>query len=481
MSNQSVLASSTRSGVRRFLSFFFCVFALSAVWSFANPMFASPDEGQHMVRAEGIVRGQFESPYRVPSLPVGVENCYALQPTATADCMVFNWTTTTRDIETANDNYPPLFHALIGVPTLVFQGEVGAYAMRLTNALLCSVLIGLALNSLARSLSGVLFVVAATLSLTPMIFFVSGTVNPSGLAASSGLAVFSALAVADHLSPPRTADIHLAGSAALILLLIRRDSVYWAAVCAFVLLVVCGRSYLAGVLRTGIGKFWLAACTLAAGYSFITSGRGAGNSFVENAGLEGTGSLKGTWNGIAWLTEYLRQHFGKFGWLDTDLPEPIYILCYVLLGSLVLLAATLGTRRRAAEVAMMATICVVIPVAIGYLRFPYFQARYMFPVSMGLVPIAARALSGVVSGAQKRLRVLLLCAFVVIQVGALAQNLRRYAVGRFGTWLYPLREVWDPRVATSIFWLVAGLVIAVMYAVLVYKTASTQQSGRGGT
>lgn len=476
MFGRSVLARKPTPGFPHFLTFFLCVFALSVVWSFANPMFASPDEDQHMIRAEGIVRGQFSSPYRVPSLPTNAKMCYALQPTVTADCMVLDWTTTPREFETANDTYPPLFHALIGVPTLFVQGEAGAYAMRLTNALMCSILIGLALCSMARKLSGTSLVLASTLSLTPMTFFVSGTVNPSGLAAATGLAIFSSLALADHRESPQNFDMHLAGSAAFILLLIRRDSVHWAAVCAVALMFICGKSYLSGLLRSNVGRFWLATCTLAGAYSFLTSGRGAGDSFVENAGLEGTGSIKGSWNGIAYLTEYLRQHIGKFGWLDTDLPEPIYILCYVLLGSIIILAVLFGEKRRALSVMLIALLCTAIPVAIGYLRFPYFQARYMFPLSSALVPIAAHALLGVAAADRRRPKVFLLCCFVVVQVAALAQNQRRYSVGRFGTWLYPIRDVWDPQIATSLFWLVAGLAVTLTYAGLVYKNASTSLS-----
>ena len=75
-----------------FATFFF-VFAL---WSAAVPMYGTPDEPAHMVRAAGIVRGQVDGDlnedrrytYDVPAILNSQPGCYAFKKEATADCLV---------------------------------------------------------------------------------------------------------------------------------------------------------------------------------------------------------------------------------------------------------------------------------------------------------------------------------------------------------------------------------------------------------
>ena len=45
-------------------------------WSLTNPMFASPDENIHLIRSQGVVRGDFSSPYRTDGISDVV--CFAL-------------------------------------------------------------------------------------------------------------------------------------------------------------------------------------------------------------------------------------------------------------------------------------------------------------------------------------------------------------------------------------------------------------------
>lgn len=454
VTSPNVESRSKKIRLHRFLLFFAFSAMIAISWSLANPIFASPDEGQHMIRAEGMVRGQLASPYRVPSLPVGSENCFAFHTEISADCMELNWSTDLRSISTANDNYPPTFFAVAGLPTRIVKGETGAYAMRILCALLCSTFVALALSTMVDALDRNLAALVVVTALTPMVFFLSGMVNPSALAACAGLCFWCAVLFVPQNVNGRMTAVHLAGVSMTVLLSLRRDSVYWAVSIVAIAALICGVEGVCAFLRSRSGKLWMFICSVVGFLSYLGFGRGAGNSFVDNSGLASDLSENHNFTAVSWLTEYLRQHIGKFGMIDTNLPEPAYLLAYLVLGGTLIAALVFAPRRSSVILGLLFLCCLGIPVLIGFFRFPYFQSRYMLPLSIGLFPFAARSLQAVsLRALPRRLGVMASISFVVLQVVGLAQNQRRYSVGSTGTWWFPLRDVWDPPIGSSLFFI----------------------------
>jgi hypothetical protein len=420
---------------KAFLSFFLCIFSLFAIWSLSNPMFAAPDEGQHMLRGEAVVRGQFGTLFEVPNLPVNAISCFAFQAEVSADCVKFDWSAEVQTLQTPTENYPPLFHGIVGLPSLFSSGHLMTVLMRLLIALICSGLWSFGFVFMRRSLHGYNFAISALLSLTPMALFLGGTVNPSGLATACGFCFLCSMIFSHEGEGPGRFATHLAGVTMGVFLFLRRDSVAWAAF----LIVVVVFANLGGVPRWfkyWRVRIWAAVLFLAALASYNFFGGKTSSSFVQSPGSSANGDL-GRLEGIRWAVEYLNQFVGKFGWLDTELPTPTYLLAFILLGGFIFAGIAFGRRLNAAVVGFTLLACLAVPVVIGYFEFPYFQARYMMPVSIGLVGLSGKALDGQLRlvSSTKRVFALFLTLFLSIQFVALGQNLRRYSVGRSGTWL----------------------------------------------
>ena len=406
---------------RLWLGFFLAVFPLMVVWAVTNPMFASPDEPSHMVRAQGIVRGQVDGPYEVDGIPAGDIKCLAFHPEVSADCMALEWAEAPTFEDSTATNYPPLFHFLAGLPSLFVHGLTGAYVMRLWMALICASLLAFAGAILADRYPSRFMVLGWFLAATPMVLFLSATVNPSGLATALGAMIWaSGMVLADP--GPETNKRRLKqvlAASALAFLLVRRDSLLW--------LGAIGGSLVAlspDLLRLA----WLRrkAAVGAAAAAVMTGVLWVAPSWsVLLAGNNG----RSRWASIPNDTyAYVKQAVGWFGWLDTPLSDEVMTAALVVLGSFLLLglsSATAGTMRALLAVG---TLVFLIPLVFAEFRYPYFQGRYYLPLAVGGFFLAGRSLTlaALPKWIEHRLVGVLGILWAVVQVWAVVINVRRY-------------------------------------------------------
>ena len=124
-------------------------------WSLATPLGGGPDEPSQMVQAAAVVRGQIdgtEQPVTFGGVPIGhvgsvdvprwatkagAAQCFAWHPGVAASCAP-GVGTDIRTVRSATQfaNYPPLYYAIVGLPSLVASGSGALYGMRLMAALL---------------------------------------------------------------------------------------------------------------------------------------------------------------------------------------------------------------------------------------------------------------------------------------------------------------------------------------------------------
>lgn len=118
--------------------------SLMGSWAIASPLFSSPDEPAHVVKAAGAARGQFLGnriagqpllrTFRVPALFAAshaVPACYAFKADVSADCAAdFSGSRRPGDVITHVGNYPPLYYVLVGLPSLISPSARGIYLMR---------------------------------------------------------------------------------------------------------------------------------------------------------------------------------------------------------------------------------------------------------------------------------------------------------------------------------------------------------------
>ncbi|MDE0929026.1 MAG: DUF2142 domain-containing protein [Acidimicrobiales bacterium] len=406
---------------RLWVGFFLLVFPLMVVWAVTNPMFASPDEPAHMVRAQGIVRGQFDGPYKVDGIPVDDIKCLAFHPEVSADCMTLEWAEAPTFEDSTATNYPPLFHFLAGLPSLFVHGLTGAYVMRLWLALICSSLLALAGAILFVRYPSRFMFLGWALSVTPMVLFLSATVNPSGLAVALGAVIWaSGMVLADPgtETDKRRLKQVLAVSAAAFLL-VRRDSLLWLGAIGVSLVALNPAALLAfrGRSKAAVGGVVAAVST---GLLWVVP-----TWSVLSAGNNG----RSRWASIPNDTyAYVKQAVGWFGWLDTPLSDAVMAAALVILGSFLLLGLSAATAGIMRALLAVGTLVFLIPLVFAEFRYPYFQGRYYLPLAIGGFFLAGRSLTlaALPKWIEHRLVGVLGILWAVVQVWAVVINVRRY-------------------------------------------------------
>ena len=406
---------------RLWVGFFLLVFPLMVVWAVTNPMFASPDEPAHMVRAQGIVRGQLEGPYQVDGIPVDDIACLAFHPEVSADCMALEWAEAPTFEDSTATNYPPLFHFLAGLPSLFVHGLTGAYVMRLWLALICSSLLALAGAILFVRYPSKFMILGWALSVTPMVLFLSATVNPSGLAVALGAVIWaSGMVLADpgtETDKRRLKQVLVVSAAAF--LLVRRDSLLWLGAIG-VSLVALSPELLHSVWRRRKAAAGLVVAGVAAGLLWV-----APSWSVLSAGNNG----RSRWASIPNDTyTYVKQAVGWFGWLDTPLSDAVMVAALVVLGSFLLLGLASSSGAVTRTLAVVGTLVFLVPLVFAEFRYPYFQGRYYLPLAIGGFFLAGRSLAtlDLPRRLQSRFVGLVGVTWAVVQIWALVINVRRY-------------------------------------------------------
>lgn len=416
-----------------------------ALWALSNPLFASPDETTHMVRAQSIAAGQFSSPFVTDGLPIRSVECFAFQGESPASCQDLTWDAMGTEYELPTENYPPFFHIVASVPHLVTSGLWGAFTMRLWLATLCALLVGWAGALLSRPGDSPWLLTGFCIALTPMAAFTMATVNSTGLAVASTALVVAGLRnliVRDERGREVIAAIGIGASS---LLLVRRDGVIWLAMIAAVFSPL-GITLLRGQQRwrlTRRATIAVLASALLAGYMATVF---AGPTLAGFLTQRSSGGGTHPWEAARLIRAYLAQVIGTFGWLDTPIGEEAFLIAMIVAGFLIVLGVAADDRTQAQSATIALAAILLAPVAFGVIRFPYLQGRYLLPMWVVLIVMAASAASTnrLPHALTRRLTRLFLTAWLVLHVVGFTQNIRRYAVGRTGPWRSILSAEWQP-------------------------------------
>src|ERR1700677_3250642 len=177
---------------RVFVVVFVLAFVNMAVWSLATPFFASPDEPAQVARAVALVHGQLigktvrndGNPTTDITIPTvyaagsAYAGCFAFKDTVPASCAP-RLTQSKAAVRptTYVGRSPPLYYAIVGLPSLFTASSDGLYAMRLVSALLNAVFLALAALSVAAWSRSRFLLVGLLVAATPMTYFLGGVVN----------------------------------------------------------------------------------------------------------------------------------------------------------------------------------------------------------------------------------------------------------------------------------------------------------------
>jgi hypothetical protein len=490
---------------RVFVVVLILAFLNMAVWSLATPFFASPDEPAQVARAVALVHGDVIgrtvrndgnaiTDVTIPAVYAAGRSygsCFTFKSAVSASCAA-RLTKSTAEVKTITyvGRYPPLYYAIVGLPSLFTTSSTGLYAMRLVSALLNAVFIALAAVSIVAWSRSRLLLLGLLVAATPMTFFLGAVVNPSGLEITSATCLWCAglVLALERADQPPPGLVAVVTVAACTLLLTRALSPLWVVGILLLLAVLAGWRGVRGIARARSARWALVPLTLFAAFAvgWIV--------WAHALDLLPVG-VKATENGtplaaniLGDTATWLQQMVGVFGWLDTLSPLLTYLIWYGVVGLFLLLALSCARARHVGALLLLLAIVVFVPVAISYGQAHrlgvIWQARYIMPMAVG-VPLMAVALverSVALRGVRTRVATMSCVALALGSCGAFAEALRRYVTGVAGPIDYlhvAAHRVWHPPFGALTLTIAAFVVIALSAAFVRYLVAI--EPGRSGT
>ena len=469
---------------------FIFILSLNLLWSVVQPLYGSPDETAHVVKAVATASGQFGGEeatgdfgftgrkYEVPvAYSQGIQylGCILGPNHADASCVgPFASGRQRTAVASTAAHYPPTYYMLVGPIGLLWPGASGMYLMRLVSSSLSALVITLALRITYRH-GGPLRTVGVLFACTPMVFSLSGAVNPHGLEIASSILYWVSLLTCLDLSDSpnnehakRNLMFHLLAATALFAT-IRPASFVWMSLSTFCVLMYFGLfSTTSSLIRIRTRRPLL--LSLMAGHVlsvvlYLSSDVG---SSLGGGGEKGSPStLQNLRTAFDRGDDYFRYMFGWFGWVEFSAPPLAFFLCVACIGIAVTYTLFMSSAREMRAVFFTLAATVSVPILLEGLKaassgFGY-QGRYTLALAVG-IPILAFWRREVVIPplVERRLVPWLLAAAVLPSLICLDFALKRYSVGETGPrfWFYQYKWLPPGGLALIVF-LTVKIVIAI--------------------
>jgi hypothetical protein len=499
----------------------FALLALAAsCWSLGAPLMTGHDESSQAVRSAAAARGEvlgvpvplWENSVVAVQVPeaygeaASVGDCFLgepyewfleapLNPPGRGACPQLDGSRHEVGVQTNQQRHPPIYPAVLGLPSLVFPDQLGVYLMRLVGSVVCAALLASGLVTAARFPRPRLAAVAALAALTPEIVYVAATMNTAGLETAAAFGLWmAALALAVGPAPPDARLVRRAGVALVALCVARPLSPAFAVAALVVAAVLAGADRRRVLWARRDVRLWLVAGAVA------TASTVAWLVMVQVRLPLPVAAGRGLGDAVRLVPWWLRGTVGVFG--STDVVPPVALhLAWGAVVAIVLVWALRGARRRDALVVVgLALAGVALLVSGQGLGFPdtgyWWQGRYVLPLLTGALLTAAAASRRPEPGAAPppappsepgavaRVGPWLLGLLVALQAWAWLYAARHYAVGYGGT-INPVRFLldpdWSPPYGPATLY--AGLFVAALAAAsaLVWRAAAgTPRSAPGG-
>lgn len=383
---------------------------LQAAWIFTLPPFRGTDEIDHAYRAAAVARGEVVVRHGAAEDGRGhlVTVSRSLVEAAGPVCgqLDYNGPDNCRPVRDQGDGlvlvassataYAPAYYWVVGTAARPFSGAVANYAMRVTSALICAILVAWAAWASSVGARTAWPVVTLVAALTPVAVFSASIVAPNGVELSAALLLWSALLALGRLPARRHVSplVVAAGTAAAILVAGRPIGPLWALLVVATAICVLGVDGVRGTLEQTPAR--VLAAVIAVGGAVAVAGVGwtltAGRVVLEPDGEGITDPLATT---LAQMPLWILQGIAAF----PRRAIPALPLVYALVGVALLLLLSFGIRvaswRLRGGMALAAAVSLAVPVALTLATItttgPIWQGRYGAPYHVGLVLLAGTA------------------------------------------------------------------------------------------
>lgn len=447
-------------------SLFFVI--LCGLWSVSTPIPSGPDEPTQFVKAAAVAHGTLtgDRPAGFPPGTVLVHvqgtfvmydpstGCYYLHPDVPAGCTVSQGPDAgVQATTTYVGEYPPLYYAITGLPTLMSSQPLARRAMRGMSAVVSSLLLGVAVSAAVTWSRSRWLVVGVAFAVTPTVVYLASVLNPNGLEISAAIAAWTAgvLLVFDHDERPPPGLVAVFAAAAVTLALTRPLSPLWVVgiVGALTLMRPAAAHRLSQdrVMRLSLGVTGVAV-TLAALFVVVH-----GSLAIENFPLpSGLSDLQVASLIAGRLPLHVQSMVGQFGGPEFTAPSLAVGVWVVGVGTLVCVATSISRRWEAAVLILtVAGLLVVLPLVASLPEARThglaWQGRYQYPAAAG-IPLLASALLGKARTTMGRSGGMAVTAIVIAHLVTFYWVLRRYTVG-LGSFVNAFAQVpggWKPPV-----------------------------------
>lgn len=425
---------------------------LLLAWAFASPFGAAPDEDAHAVRAAAAGSGQWTgqpaSPYArgagqtqaqadalnaqaqrftIPARLQPPAPCFAGTPGRPASCVNGQApppSSGTVQASTYETTAPPGLYALAGVAMrLPVPGLPPGTLGRLAVALVCALL--LAAAAWAASGRGSLWPLAGVaLAATPTVLFLGSSLSTAGVAAAAAVC-FTAGVLAFWLGPARRRLSLVIGASGAVLALVSAGGAL-----ALVVLVVALLPLVQLRRLTEPGAVLASAvvtAALVAGVALALDHR-----TLPPGPADPLGAVPAV---LASAPALLQQALGAFGWTDLTLPTAADAVWAALVAVGVSTALLVGRwRDRLALALLLAGALTAAVVAVSFVLTPAgwdLRGSFVLPI-LAALPIVAGFVLHAARLHPRADATLVGLAVVGVQLFALWESARRYAVGERG-------------------------------------------------
>jgi hypothetical protein len=477
---------------RTWWSLFTLILLGCLAWAIATPLMASPDEGAHAVRAAGVARGQVlpeRHRFVIEAWKQQVPEAYAQSGGAacfgrplfsdedpkkfiTPACVPqFHGSSRLVTVPTYEFRGFVGYYFITGLPSLIWPARFGLFMMRAVNAVAFAALLASGFASALHRRRRSWAVAGVAIAMTPMAWYLGGTINPNGTEIASAIAFWSTvLALAtDDSSESDGRLVVRAGIAGFVLVTMRGLGPGFALMALVAAVLVSSRQRIGALVRRRDARIWsgvvFVGVVLTVAWTFIV---GLTLDQPEHPAIGFGDAFRG-------LPVILRQSVGAMG--TYFLPLPFLLLAaWVLIAVLGIAFGVIDTDKRGRiAIGLVALAAITLPITTdGYnipnIGFPW-QGRYGLPLTVGLVILTC----WLVDAATPRRRAIGIGMVGVAFVGQLAAFVaigRRLGMGRVtGTDVldFVLRPRWEPGLPPGL--LLAGMVVACVGVVAIAVAA----------
>lgn len=470
-----------RSSVRLWLVSFLGFALLSWAWAIAAPYEGPSDESMHTVRAAGVVRGQVfpEQDFRgaVQEVPASllVNWCFQTKATVAADCLHQRNPADGEKLEKESSSAGrnnPAYYAIAGWPLAFWPNWTGILLTRMITGAMVAALLASTVVAAARWMRSRAMVAGLVVGVTPMVFHVSGAVNPQGLEIAASAALFAALMALVHGrvvgDGVNRAAVALAGISSAVILVPRFTGIMWFVGILLVVLLPSPKDRLRELWRSASVKRWTVFVGIATAVSL------AWTIIVKPA--DPSGYDRG-WS-LGYMARFVivdlypniaNQMIAVTGWNDTLMPRLIYVVWFMAAGLLVLGGLVVGTRADRWKLLFLFfgtfTPLLVLELLSANQIGWFNQGRYFLPGAIALPMLGAWIMHKQALKAEQMRTIARMLSVLLLPIHfvCLAFTMTRWQSGL--TTLNPFKGSWHPE-SGSLLPLLMGLAgVAIMFAV----------------